>query len=192
MLSSPGRPQKFFQGGGQRQHFAYHFQVADVAMKMDVHKTLSSFYTTKKIPHESTRSIRIYFEIFFKWSCRLYEFATKVYFRSSVTTFAELAHKCRYHCEVHTNESEMDLNYQQLRLRLSHLSVLIEQNWLEKSFVRFLHFGNAFDFPKLPNIHFCEHFLQTSRTLKEQSTLRPTLALKNQEVRCSQNCFTVS
>jgi len=45
-------------------------------MQMDVYKTLSCFYTTKKIPHESMRSIRIYFEIFFKWSCRLYEFAT--------------------------------------------------------------------------------------------------------------------
>jgi len=88
-------------------------------MQMDVHKTLSFFYTTKKSPHESTRSIRICFEIFFKWSCRLYEFATKVYFQSSVTTFAELAQKCRYHRELHTNESEMDLNYQQLHLRLS-------------------------------------------------------------------------
>jgi len=91
-----------------------------VAMQTDVHKTLYSFYITKKILHDSTRSIRIYFEIFFKWSCRLYEFATKVYFLSSVTTFAELAHKYRCHCELHTYESVMDLNYQ-LRLRLSHL-----------------------------------------------------------------------
>jgi len=43
---------------------------------------------------------RIYFEIFFKWNCRLYEFATKVYFGSSVITFAKLAYKCRYHCEL--------------------------------------------------------------------------------------------
>jgi len=91
-----------------------------VAMQTDVHKTLYAFYITKKILHDSTRSIRIYFEIFFKWSCRLYEFATKVYFLSSVTTFAELAHKYRCHCELHTYESVMDLNYQ-LRLRLSHL-----------------------------------------------------------------------
>jgi len=34
-----------------------------------------------------------------------YEFATKVYFLSSFTDFAELAH-------IHTTESEMDLNYQ--------------------------------------------------------------------------------
>jgi len=123
--SSHGHPQKFFQGG-KRRHFGYRFQVADVAMQMDVQKTLSCFYTSKKIHHESTHSIRIHFGIFFKWSCRLYEFATKVYFRSSVTTFAELAHKCRYHCELHTDESEMDLNYHhQLRLELSHLSVLV-------------------------------------------------------------------
>jgi len=45
-------------------------------MQMDVYKAPSCFHTKKKSPHESTRSIRIYFEIFFKWSCRLYEFAT--------------------------------------------------------------------------------------------------------------------
>jgi len=53
---------------GQRRHFAYHFQAADIAMQVDVHKTLYCFCTTKKMPHESMRSIRIYFEIFFKWS----------------------------------------------------------------------------------------------------------------------------
>jgi len=63
-----GRPQKLFLGS-QRRHFADLFQVADVAMQMDVHKTIYSFYTTMKMPHESTRSMRIYFEIFFKWSC---------------------------------------------------------------------------------------------------------------------------
>jgi len=76
-------------------------------MKMDVHKTLSCFYTTKKIPHESTCSICIYFESFFKWSCRLYEFATKVYFLSSVTTFVELAHKRRY--QIIVNSTQMSL-----------------------------------------------------------------------------------
>jgi len=38
-----GRPQKF-SSGGQRQNFAYHFQVADDAMQMDVHKTLYPIY----------------------------------------------------------------------------------------------------------------------------------------------------
>jgi len=74
-------------------------------MEMGVHKILYCFYTTKKLPHESMRSIRIYFEIFLKWSCRLNEFAIRVYFLSSVTTFAELAHNSPYHCELHTNES---------------------------------------------------------------------------------------
>jgi len=107
--------------GGQRRHFAYLIQVADVATQTDVHKTLYCFYTTKKMPYERTGSIRIHFEIFFKWSCRLlYEFATKVYFLPSATAFAELAHKCRYHCELHTTESGMDLNYQHLRLLFSH------------------------------------------------------------------------
>jgi len=62
-----------------------------------------------------------------------------------------LAHKCRYHTELHTNESEMDLNYQQLRLWLSHIfcagwteltSEICYPNW-------FLHFGyqKCFCFP---------------------------------------------
>jgi len=80
-------------------------------MQMDIPETHSCFYTTKKIPIVSTHSIHICFEIFFKWSCRLYEFATKVYFLSSVATFVELAHKCHYHCELTTNEFEIDLNY---------------------------------------------------------------------------------
>jgi len=62
------------------------------------------FYTTKKIPHESTCSIRIYFEIFFKWSCTRICHKGVGYFLSFVTDFAELAH-------IHTTESEMELNY---------------------------------------------------------------------------------
>ena len=95
-----------------------------VAMQMEVHITLYCFSAAKILPHQSSGSIRIHFEIFFKWSSRLYEFATKVYFLSysSVITFVELVHKCRYHCKLHTNESEMDLNHQQLRLRLFHVS----------------------------------------------------------------------
>jgi len=39
----------------------------------------------------------------------------------------------------------------------------------------FLHFGyqKCFFFSQLPNVHFCEHFLQTSNVLR-QSTTRPT------------------
>jgi len=134
----------------ERRYFAYLFQVSDVAMQIDVHKTLYCFYTTKKIPPESTRSIRIYFEIFFKWSCRLYEFATRVYFLSSVTTFVELAYKCHYHCKLNTTESEMYLNYQQLRLRLSHMSVLVEQNSPLNYFVRIVFYTSAIKMLFLP------------------------------------------
>jgi len=41
---------EIFPGGTQRQHFAYPFQVADDAERMDVHKTLHVFYTAKKMP----------------------------------------------------------------------------------------------------------------------------------------------
>jgi len=50
------------------QHFTYHFQVADVHKPLQCKWTftnLSCYYTTQKIPHGSTSSIRIYFEIFF-------------------------------------------------------------------------------------------------------------------------------
>ena len=50
----------------------------------------------------------------------VYEFATKMYFRSSVTAFPDLAHNYRHHCELHTTECEIGLNYQQLLLRRSH------------------------------------------------------------------------
>jgi len=55
--------------GSETSTFCYLFHFADVAMQTDVYKALYCFYTTKKMPHESTRSIRTYFEIFFKWSC---------------------------------------------------------------------------------------------------------------------------
>jgi len=57
-LHNQGRPQKFFQGGNVDISLVL-FQVAIDAMQMDFHETLYPFYTTEKIPHESTRSIRI-------------------------------------------------------------------------------------------------------------------------------------
>jgi len=48
--------------------------------------------------------------------------------------------------------------------------VLVEQKSLLKSFVRIVFYTsavirNAFSFHKLPNIHFCQHFLQISHSL---------------------------
>ena len=91
---------------------------------------------------------------------RLYEFVKGVL--SVISYIAEVAHKWRYHRELHTNESEMHLNYQQLRFRLSHLSMLVEQNPLLKSFVRIVFctsaIRNAFSFHKLPSIRFASTF----------------------------------
>jgi len=73
-----GRPQKFFQGGATST-FAYPFLVADDAMKMDVHKRLCPFYTVEKITRQNTHSIRILFEIVFRWrqGCQLFQIAIK-------------------------------------------------------------------------------------------------------------------
>jgi len=57
-------------------------------MQMDLHKTLYPFYTTKKIPHESTRSVR---DLKKSYSGGVVlEFAKRLYFLSSYTAFAEL------------------------------------------------------------------------------------------------------
>jgi len=39
-----------FSTGGKSRPFAYPLQVVDDATQMDAHKTLHSFYTTKKMP----------------------------------------------------------------------------------------------------------------------------------------------
>ena len=86
-------------------------------MQIDVHETLYCFHTTKKMPMKARAPFASILKSFS--SGAVYEFATKMYFLSSVADFAELTHKCYYHCELHTSESEIDLNYQQLRLRSS-------------------------------------------------------------------------
>ena len=53
----------------QRRHVAYPIQVADNVMQTVVHKTLYLIYTAKKNLHESACSIRILFEIVFRWRC---------------------------------------------------------------------------------------------------------------------------
>jgi len=50
------------------QRFAYLFQVAEVTMQTDVHKARYCFCTTKKMPQESMRSIRI---AFCSWPIRI-------------------------------------------------------------------------------------------------------------------------
>ena len=158
--SSHGRPQKFFQGL-ERRHFAfaYHFQVVDVPMQMDVHKTLYCFYTTKKMPNESMSSIRIYFEIFFKWSCTGLRICHKgVLF---VTLY--------WFCWIGAYPYNWVWNGLELSINTFAVLSLVFTGWREsllKSFVRFVFYTspirNACPFHKLPNIHFWEHFLQIS------------------------------
>ena len=68
--------------------------------------------------HESKHSFHIHLEIVFKWSCvRVCHKGALSFIRYILD---QLAQKCRYHCELYTTEFEMDLNYQQLRLRSFH------------------------------------------------------------------------
>jgi len=90
-------------------------------MQMDLLKTIYLFYTAKKIPHESTRSIRIFLKSYSGGV--VFEFAKRLvgYFLSSFTDLLNWGIiPYHYYCELQTTVSELDLNYPQLRLRCSH------------------------------------------------------------------------
>jgi len=90
MYIRPRASAEIFPGGGNVDISVILFQVAEDAMQMDLHTTLYPFYTTKKIPHSSTT--------FLNWGIIQYH----------------------HYSELQTTESELDLNYSQLRLRCSH------------------------------------------------------------------------
>ena len=107
----------------------------------------------------------------------VYQYATKVYFLSSVTAFAELAHKCRYHRELHTK-----WDWNGLEQSATVCGSLISPCCLNRT-----HFWNLLSklfsmlrlsemlFQKLRHIHFCEHFLQISHnliTINDQINIR--------------------
>jgi len=77
------------------------------------------------------------------------EFSKKVYFLSSVTAFAELAHKCRYYCELHTTEV---WNGPELSTTMCAVLSLVCAGWTELTSEIFcpncfLHFGYQKCFP---------------------------------------------
>jgi len=72
--SSHGRPQKF--SGVQRPHFAYHFQVTDVTMQTDAHKTLYCSTPQRKSPMKARAPFASILKSFS--SGAVHEFATKV------------------------------------------------------------------------------------------------------------------
>jgi len=108
-----------FSGGGNVDISLILFHVAKDAMQMDFHKTIYPFYTTKKIPHESTRSVRIILKS--HSGGLVFEFAKGcTYFHPLQLLLDWGIIQYHYYCELQTTESEMDLKYQQLRLRCSH------------------------------------------------------------------------
>jgi len=77
-----------------------------------------------------------------------------------VTAFAQLAQKCRYHCELHTTESEMDLNYQHLRLRFSQCTgwtELTSEIFCSNSFLNFS-YQKSFFFSSTAKFYFASTF----------------------------------
>jgi len=74
--SSHGRPQKFSGGRVQRRHFAYRFQVADVTMQMDAHKTLCCSTPQRKCLMKARAPFASSLKSFSNGA--VYEFVTKV------------------------------------------------------------------------------------------------------------------
>jgi len=112
------RPQKFFQGAGKVDISLILFQVANDTMQLDLHKTHYLFYTTKKIPHESRCSGCIFLKSYSGGV--VFEFAKRLYFCRPLQLLLNWGIvQYHYYCEVQTTESELVLNYQQLRLRRS-------------------------------------------------------------------------
>ena len=74
---------------------------------MDLHKTLYPFYTTKKIPHERTRSVRICLESYSGGA--VFKFAKGLYL-SSFTAFAEL-HEVSTDIIIIVNCRQLSLNW---------------------------------------------------------------------------------
>jgi len=107
-----------FPERGATSTFCYLFQVADVAIQMDFNKCFTVSPPQRKCLMKACAPFASILKSF--PSGAVYECATKVYFLSSATAFAELSRKCPYHCELHTTQSEMDLHHQQLRLQFSH------------------------------------------------------------------------
>jgi len=89
-----------FSGGCNVDILLILIQVANDAMQMDLHKTLYPFYTTEKLPHESTRSVCICLKSYSGGV--VFKFAMRLYCLSSFAGTVELG---------------FDLNYPQLRLR---------------------------------------------------------------------------
>jgi len=105
-------------GGGNVDISLIIFQVANDATQMDLHKTLSRFSTTKKIPKESTRSVRIFWN---RIQVELYSNFAKICVLASFTAFAELGyHPISLLYSTADNWVWMDLIYPPSRLRCSH------------------------------------------------------------------------
>jgi len=85
------------------------FQVANDAMQMDLHKTPYPFYTTKKIPHKSTRSVRIFLK---SYSCGVvFEFGKCYTFCHPLQLLLNWGIiQYYYFCELPIVESALDLN----------------------------------------------------------------------------------
>jgi len=77
-------------------------------MQMDLHKTLYPFYTIKKIPHESTRSVCIILKSYSGGV--VFKFAKKLHFLSSFTVLLNWG-IIQYHYGIIVNSRQLSLNW---------------------------------------------------------------------------------
>jgi len=134
------------------------FQVANDAIQMDLHKTLHRFSTTKKIPKESTRSVRIFWnriqvelysnlwkatfwhplQLSLNWGIIQYHYYSQLQTAESEWTWS-IHHRV---CGAHISLWELNLTFQNLGWNVFYALAI----------------RNAFSFHKLLNIHFSSTF----------------------------------
>ena len=83
-----GRPQKFFQGGGQSRHFAYPVSGCERCNANGPSQNALPFLYRKENCYESKRSVHIFLKSYLGGA--VFEFAKNFYFLSSFIAFAEL------------------------------------------------------------------------------------------------------
>jgi len=104
-----------FSTVGRRRHFAYPFLCCWRCNAKWGSQNALAFLHRKENSPWARGSIRILFEIVFRWSGVVFVFAKRLHFLSSFAAFARLGYNpIRYHGELQTIECELDLNYPQL------------------------------------------------------------------------------
>jgi len=131
-----------FPGGMQRRHFAYRFQVADVTMQTDAHKTLYCSTPQRKCPMKARA---LFASIFKSFSSELY---TNLPQRCKILSVIPY----RF-CWIGTYSHNWVWNGPELLLNTFAVLSLVCAGWTERIVFYISPIRNVFSFRKPPGIH---------------------------------------